>query len=146
MSQRKIDLTQLQPEQLVEFQKSTQQEIDHFTQSLHALQTANTKLKQCIKSVDRMSSGENSELLVPLTSSLYVPGKAIDKDEYLVDIGTGYFVGKLAKDAKVVYENKIKKLTEDSAKLKDIIVQKNDIMNSINMVLRSKVQGQRESG
>jgi prefoldin alpha subunit len=89
-----------------------------------------------------MSSGNNSELLVPLTSSLYVPGRAIDKDEYLVDIGTGYFVGKLAKDAKVVYENKIKKLTEDSAKLKDIIVQKNDIMNSINMVLRSKVAEQ----
>ena len=51
-------------------------------------------------------------------------------------------MGKLAKDAKVVYENKIKKLTEDSAKLKDIIVQKNDIMNSINMVLRSKVAEQ----
>lgn len=89
-----------------------------------------------------MSSSKSSELLVPLTSSLYVPGRAVDTDEYLVDIGTGYFVGKLAADAKKVYETKIKKLTEDSAKLKDIIVLKNDIMNLINMVLRSKQQEQ----
>lgn len=91
-----------------------------------------------------MSTSTNSELLVPLTSSLYVPGKAVDTNEYLVDIGTGYFVGKLAAEAKVVYDNKIKKLNDDSTKLKEIIVQKNDIMNSINMVLRSKVQEQEQ--
>lgn len=136
---RKIDLTKLQPQQIVEFRKSTEEEINHFTQSLQALQAAQTKLKDCITSVDSMESSKGEELLVPLTSSLYLPGKITQKDEYLVDIGTGYFVGKLAKDTKVVYENKIKKLDEDSKKLKEILVQKNDILNSINLVLRNKM-------
>lgn len=137
--QRKIDLTQLQPQQIIEFRKSTEEEVNHFTQSLQALQTAQSKLKDCITSVENMENSKGGELLVPLTSSLYLPGKIAQKDEYLVDIGTGYFVGKLATETKLVYENKINKLNEDSKKLKDILVQKNDILNSINLVLRNKM-------
>lgn len=31
-------------------------------------------------------------MLVPLTASLYVPGKLDDADKVLVDVGTGYFI------------------------------------------------------
>lgn len=137
--QRKIDLTQLQPQQIIEFRKSTEQEINHFTQSLQALQTAQSRLKECINSVGNMESSNASELLVPMTSSLYLPGKIAKKDEYLVDIGTGYYVNKLAKETKHVYESKIEKLNGDSKKLKEILVQKNEILNSINLVLRNKM-------
>ncbi|CAK7891860.1 prefoldin subunit 5 [[Candida] anglica] len=136
---RKIDLSQLQPQQIVELRKSTEQEIQHFTQSLQALQTAQSKLKDCITSIDGMASSEASELLVPLTSSLYLPGRVGNKDRYLVDIGTGYFVEKSAKEAKLVYEGKINKLNDDSKKLKDILVQKNEILNSMSLVLRQKM-------
>jgi prefoldin alpha subunit len=34
-------------------------------------------------------------VLVPLTNSLYVPGKISDKSNVIVDIGTGYFVKKV---------------------------------------------------
>ena len=33
--------------------------------------------------------------LVPLTNSLYVPGKLADTDHVIVDIGTGYYVKKV---------------------------------------------------
>lgn len=36
------------------------------------------------------------EVLVPLTSSLYVPGKLADTDMVVVDIGTGYYVRKVS--------------------------------------------------
>lgn len=136
---KKVDLNQLQPQQLVEFRKSIDQEINHFTQSLQALQTAQSKLKDCISSVDSMEKSTTEDLLVPLTSSLYLPGKITTKDQYLVDIGTGYFVEKLALDAKKVYEAKINKLTEDSTKLRSILVQKNEILNNVNLVLRNKM-------
>ncbi|CCE82353.1 Piso0_002076 [Millerozyma farinosa CBS 7064] len=136
---RKIDLTQLQPQQILEIRKSTEQEISHFTQSLQALQSAQAKLRDCITSIEGVEKSNKTELLVPMTSSLYLPGKLVQKDEYLVDIGTGYYVGKSANDAKVVYQKKIDKLDEDAKKLKDILVQKNEIMNSINIVLRNKV-------
>lgn len=136
---RRIDLTQLQPQQIIEFRKNTEEEINHFTQSLQALQTAQSRLKECIASVEGMEKTEDDDLLVPLTSSLYLPGKISKKDEFLVDIGTGYFVSKLAPEAKKVYEQKITKLDGDSKKLKDILVQKNEILNSINLVLRNKM-------
>ncbi|RLV96268.1 Prefoldin subunit 5 [Spathaspora sp. JA1] len=136
----KIDLNQLSPQQLVEFRKSIDQEVTHFTQSLQALQAAQTKLKECISSIDNLESGNKSDdLLIPLTSSLYIPGKVVKRNEYLVDIGTGYYVEKSAQDGKLVYESKIKKLDQDSKKLKDILVEKNDLLNGVNLILRRKV-------
>lgn len=139
MSQRRIDLSQLAPQQLAEIRKSTEQEIQHFTQSLQALQTAQLKLQDCINTIDSMEQSTTEDLLVPMTSLLYLPGKVKQKDQYLVDIGTGYFVEKTAKDAQVVYQKKLTKLDEDSKKLKDILILKNDAINNINMILRKKV-------
>lgn len=138
MSQR-IDISSLEPNQLLEIRKQTEAEMQHFTQSLQALQTAQLKLQDCMNTIDNMESSVNPELLVPMTSSLYLPGKVTLKDHYLVDIGTGYFVEKNAKDAKIVYQKKLTKLGEDSKKLKEILVLKNDSVNNINMVLRAKI-------
>ena len=35
-------------------------------------------------------------LLVPLTTSLYVPGKLADPEHVIVDIGTGFYVEKVS--------------------------------------------------
>lgn len=86
-----------------------------------------------------MKKQESKDLLVPLTSSLYLPGKVENPEKFLVDIGTGYYVEKNSEEAKKVYEGKIKKLDQDSGKLKDILVQKNEILNQINLALRAKV-------
>lgn len=37
----------------------------------------------------------DKKVLIPLTSSLYVPGRIKDTENVLVDIGTGYFVEKV---------------------------------------------------
>jgi prefoldin alpha subunit len=34
-------------------------------------------------------------LLVPLTTSLYVPGTLADSEKVIVDVGTGYYVEKV---------------------------------------------------
>lgn len=34
------------------------------------------------------------EILIPLTSSLYVPGKLTDVENVVIDVGTGYYVKK----------------------------------------------------
>lgn len=134
-----IDLNSLAPQQLVDFRKSIDQEITHFTQSLQALSTAQSKLKECITSINNLEKSKEDSLLVPLTSSLYIPGQVVSKNDYLVDIGTGYYVEKNADNAKVVYDNKIKKLDEDAKKLKSILVQKNELLNTVNLILRKKV-------
>lgn len=35
------------------------------------------------------------EILVPLTSSLYVKGRLADREKVLVDVGTGFYVEKV---------------------------------------------------
>lgn len=39
----------------------------------------------------------DKQVLVPLTSSLYVPAKLGDTSNVVVDVGTGYFVKKVGK-------------------------------------------------
>ena len=42
-----------------------------------------------------LGCGIGKTILVPLTNSLYVPGKLCDPDHVIVDVGTGYFVRKV---------------------------------------------------
>lgn len=43
----------------------------------------------------RLVFAADKRVLIPLTSSLYVPGRIKDTENVLVDIGTGYFVEKV---------------------------------------------------
>ena len=40
-------------------------------------------------------ASKGKQILVPLTSSLYVPGKLADVENVIVDVGTGYYVKKV---------------------------------------------------
>ena len=48
--------------------------------------------------------------MVPLTSSLYVPGVMEDNEQVLVEVGAGYFVEKSSEKAKEYCEKKVKML------------------------------------
>jgi len=39
---------------------------------------------------------EGTPLLVPLTTSLYVPGRLASSEKVIVDVGTGYYVEKVS--------------------------------------------------
>jgi prefoldin alpha subunit len=44
------------------------------------------------------SAGIEKPILVPLTSSLYVPGSLADTENVIVDVGTGFYVEKVGGD------------------------------------------------
>lgn len=93
-----VDLNDLSPQQLVDIKQQLEQEIQHLSDSFSKLKQAQAKFKDCIETVEKTSVKENDDkpILVPLTSSLYVPGKMSDIDTYMVDVGTGYFVEKVS--------------------------------------------------
>ena len=74
-----------------------------FSVSLNQLKLAQQKFKICQSSLDdiqassrKASEGSENSILIPLTSSVYVPGKlSTPTDKVLIDIGTGYFVEKV---------------------------------------------------
>ena len=52
--------------------------------------------------------------MIPLTESLYAPGKIVDPNKILVGLGAGFFVEKSAKDAVKVLERKGKVVDANS--------------------------------
>ena len=65
--------------------------------------------------------GKGKEIMIPLTSSLYVPGVMEDNEQVLVEVGAGYFVEKSSEKAKEYCDRKIKMLTDNGSKVAEIV-------------------------
>ena len=61
------------------------------------------------------------EIMVPLTSSLYVPGVMEENERVLVEVGAGYFVEESTDKAREYCDRKIKYLTESGTKVAEIV-------------------------
>ena len=61
------------------------------------------------------------EIMVPLTSSLYVPGVMEDNEKVLVEVGAGYFIEESSEKAKEYCDRKIKMLNESGTKVAEIV-------------------------
>lgn len=64
---------------------------------------------------------KGKEIMVPLTSSLYVPGVMEENESVLVEVGAGYFIEKSSEKAKEYCDRKIKMLNESAGKVAEII-------------------------
>lgn len=108
-----VDLGSLSTQQLSQVKKQLDDELEHLTNSFTQLRAAQAKFRECLKSISSAVSPktegctcallERRELtyrtgktiLVPLTSSLYVPGTLADTSNVIVDVGTGFYVEKV---------------------------------------------------
>lgn len=118
-----VDLATLSTQQLSSVKKQLDDEISHLTQSYTSLRQAQAKFKDCLSSIVAgiSSSTVDKPLLVPLTSSLYVPGTLADTEKVVVDVGTGFYVEKSCADAKVFYESKVEELGRNIGDLEKIV-------------------------
>nr|XP_021408860.2 prefoldin subunit 5 [Lonchura striata domestica] len=80
------------------------------------------------------------DLLVPLTSSMYVPGKLQDVRTVLVDVGTGYYVEKSAEDARAFFKRKIEFLTRQMEKIQPALQEKHAMKQAVLEMLAQKLQ------
>ncbi|CCF60821.1 hypothetical protein KAFR_0L02100 [Kazachstania africana CBS 2517] len=138
MSSQKIDLSQLNPEQLNAVKQQFDQELQHFSQSLQALVVAKNKFIECIADVKSISKPENNEqpLLIPASASLYISGTIKDNSKFMVDIGTGYYVEKNAEEAVAFYQKKVDKLNQESIQIQNIIKEKSQSSMAIENQIR----------
>ena len=96
--------------------------------------------------------------MVPLTSSLYVPGKLRDMENVIIDVGTGYYVqkvrlcllvtsvlithervGQTRAEAVKHYEDKIEYIKKNLDTLQETIQKKQDNLNYLVNVIQSKI-------
>ncbi|KAL7274166.1 subunit of tubulin prefoldin [Rhizina undulata] len=139
--QQAVDLTTLSVDNLAAVKKQLDDELEHLTTSFTKLRAAQTKFRECIKSVKTGVRPEilGKTILVPLTTSLYVPGELASEDTVLVDVGTGYYVEKSVEDAVKFYTGKVDMVTANMADLEKIIGQKGQNVRIVEDVLRQKV-------
>ena len=76
-----------------------------------------------------------AEVMVPLTSALYAPGKLTNTETVLVDIGTGYFAKRTLEEAQDYLQRKCELLQKNLAQIQDVLDAKRQSMQSVNMVL-----------
>ncbi|KAJ9292527.1 hypothetical protein DTO271G3_8684 [Paecilomyces variotii] len=141
-----VDITTLSLPQLRALQTRLSSELEHLTNSHAKLRAAQSKFRDCVRSITdgvEKKSGPGGEsrddLLVPLTSSLYVKGKLADREKVLVDVGTGFYVEKTTAKAIEFYNDKAKELETNLKDLEKIVQGKSANLRIVEDVLRQKV-------
>ncbi|ANQ08123.1 Prefoldin subunit 5 [Plasmodium coatneyi] len=82
------------------------------------------------------------EVHIPLTSLVYIPGKIVDTENFLIRMGTNYYVQRNAKQTIEYFNNKIGKLNEQIKKLKVTLIEKKNEIDLCKNYIQLKRQMQ----
>lgn len=141
-----INLSKLSLQQLDQLKNQITQEINVLQESMSRLKMVQQSFVSSDTALDQLKLiEENKPILVPLTGSLYVPGKLMKSQRVMVDIGTGYYVQKSIDDAKKYFEKKIVFLTKQMEQLQPILQQKVIIREDVNEFFQQRFQMQMQA-
>lgn len=84
-------------------------------------------------------SHDGKEILIPLTESLYVPGKVRDPSKVMVELGTGFYVEKNVKDAQAFLDRKTKLVDVNSENIMEAITATRGNVNSLDTAIQGKM-------
>ncbi|XP_006629474.1 prefoldin subunit 5 [Lepisosteus oculatus] len=136
-----VNLAELTLPQLEGLKGQLEQEVEFLTSSIGQLKVVQTKYveaKDCLNVLNKANEGK--ELLVPLTSSMYVPGTLHDVEHVLVDVGTGYYVEKNVGNTKEFFKRKIDFLTKQIEKIQPALQEKHAMKQAVIEVMSVKIQ------
>lgn len=78
-------------------------------------------------------------MLVPITSSLYVPGETAPLDTVLIDVGTGYYIEKSGSEAQAFLDRKIHLITGQAYKVAQAMQIKQEGLQGTVRAMNSKI-------
>ncbi|KAL3431399.1 Prefoldin [Aspergillus tetrazonus] len=144
-----VNISSLSTPQLRALQTRLSTELEHLTSSHAKLRAAQSRFRDCVRSINEGVIGSakkgtegKDEILVPLTSSLYVKGRLTDREKVLVDVGTGYYVEKTAAKAIEFYEQKVKELETNLTELEKLVQTKSSQQRLFEDALRQKLMSE----
>ncbi|EXJ84786.1 prefoldin, alpha subunit [Capronia epimyces CBS 606.96] len=153
-AQNAVDISTLSVQQLSALQARLTQELEHLSTSYQRLRAAQLRFRDCIRSIQQGIQGKSGEtpLLIPLTTSLYVPGTlatpadSSSSSTVLVDVGTGFFVEKTPEDGIKFYTGKVDELAKNLLEIEKAVGGKNDNLRIVEDVLRQKMLAEQQAG
>ena len=117
------------------------QEVTSYSESLQMLQKAVSRYHSSGTAIEALSKEEvGKETLVPLTESLYVPGKLAVTDKVRLDVGTGYFIEHDTEKVIDYCKRKVNFIRENMEKLMDMVTKKRKQLLLVQDFLRVRSQ------
>ncbi|RYY69822.1 prefoldin subunit alpha [archaeon] len=107
-NQQEINLFQLSLEQLNSLKGQHEEEIQQLNRQAETLLGARNRFLTTRATLQQLNQGkEGDQLLVPLNSSLYVPGTMVTPQKVVVELGTGYYCEKEVPAALELIDRKV---------------------------------------
>ena len=122
------------------------QEVTSYSESLQMLSKAVSRYHTSGTAIETLSKEEvGKDMLVPLTESLYVPGKIARTDKVLLDVGTGYFIDHDSEKGVDYCKLKVNFIKENMDKLMSLVQTKRKQLLLVQDFLRARVQEQADA-
>lgn len=140
MASNEMDISTLSLDQLNQLKSQHEQELNQLRERHGSLKQAEGRFRQSKDALAAISKDdEGKSMLVPLTQSLYVPGRLCDVDSLLVELGTGYYLEKKKDDADAMIDRKIKLVADNAENITTVVAQKTRNHEAIVMMMQHKM-------
>ena len=88
-----VDITKCTPKQLQDLGQAIESELQQLATSYNQLMMSSKKFEESKEVLVYLKDyGQGKEVMVPMTSSLYVPAVMEDTTNVLVEVGASYFI------------------------------------------------------
>ena len=138
MEIKEVSLDKLSIDQLNYVGKQIEQEISNYSSYYSSLRIAYNKFLDNKEYINDLKTYQDKEILLPMTSSLYIPGKCCDVKRVTVEIGANFYVETTIDKADKFCDRKLESIKKNMDKIDDIIKNKNEQMNAVNQQLIEK--------
>ena len=135
---KEVPIEKLSVEQLNYVGQQIEKEIKNYSQYYSSLRAVNNKYLDNKEYIKQLKEYKDKEILVPMTSSLYIPGKTTDVKKLMIEIGTNFFVETTIEKADKFCDRRIENLKKNMNEIDKIIQDKNDQLNVVNQNLIQK--------
>ena len=135
---KEVPIEKLSVEQLNYVGQQIEKEIKNYSQYYSSLRAVNNKYLDNKEYIKQLKEYKHKEILVQMTSSLYIPGKSTDVKKLMIEIGTNFFVETTIEKADKFCDRRIENLKKNMNEIDKIIQDKNDQLNVVNQNLIQK--------
>ena len=135
---KEVPLEKLTIDQLDYVGKQIEQDISNYSQYYSSLRIANNKFLDNKDYIKDLRNYQDREILVPMTSSLYIPGKCSDVKKLTIEIGGNFYVETTIDKADKFCDRKLESIKKNMDKIDEMIKNKNEQLNAVNQQLIEK--------
>ena len=114
---REVPIEKLSIDQLNYVGQQIEKDIKHYSQYYSSLRAVNNKYLDNKEYIKQLKEYKDKEILVPMTSSLYIPGKCADVKKLTIEIGANFFVETTIEKAEKFCDRKLEFIKKNMDKM-----------------------------